>query len=199
MFNPPRFFSQIESGAGFFGPLMYGTVWILLGLAGGFSWKLAAHLYPQAVSLFDGESINIFLELSPADAPIVAAVAVAPIIVLIALGGLCVVFHAFVVLFARGHSGFKATLRVVCYSAGACAFYCVPSVGGFIAGALQFLMVATGYRQTHRVSVFSAASAAFIPCALLLIAGAAFTYWTVAGTPLDFASLIAERLPFLGE
>ena len=199
MHSPLRFFSQVQSGDGLFGPLLYGTVWILLGLAGGLIWRFAARLYPQAVSLFDGESINILLQLSPADAPIVAAVVMAPIVVLFGLAALCAVFHVFVVLFARGHAGFRATLRVVCYSAGACAFYCVPSVGGLIAGALQFLMVATGFRQAHRVSLASAAAAAFVPCVTLLAAGAAFTYWTVAGTPLDFAGLIAERLPFLGE
>jgi hypothetical protein len=199
MLSPLRFFSEVHPGGGYFGPLLYGTVWILLGLAGGFAWRFAARLYPQAVSLFDGESIEILLKLSPANAPIVVAVVVAPIVVMIALAAICVVFHILVMIFARKHAGFRATLRVACYSAGACAFYCVPSVGGIVAGVCQFLMVATGFRQAHRMSLVSAAAAAFLPCALLLVAGAAFTYWTVAGTPLDFASLIAERLPFLGE
>ena len=198
MLNPLRFFSEVHSGGGYFGPLLYGTVWILLGLAGGLIWRLAARLYPQAVSLFDGESIEILLRLSPANAPIAGAVVVAPIVIMIALAAVCVVFHVLVIIFAREHAGFKATLKVVCYSAGACAFYCVPSLGGLVAGVCQFLMVTTGFRQAHRVSLAAAAAAAFVPCALLLAAGAAFTYWTVAGTPLDFAGLIAGRLPFLG-
>lgn len=197
MLSPIRFFDRVHPGGGYFGPLLYGTVWILLGLAGGLAWRLAAHLYPQAISLFDGESIEILLRLSPASATVAGAVLLAPIVTMFLLAAICVVFHLSVVVFAREHAGFKATLGVVCYSAGACAFYFIPSVGGLIAGVFQLFIVATGFRQAHRISFWRAFAAGLLPCALLLAVGEAYTYWTVAGTPFDALRLIAVLFPSL--
>jgi hypothetical protein len=197
IFSSSKVFSHINSGGGYFGPLLYGTVWILFGLAGGFMWRLSINILPKALVFIYGEPIEIRLPFSLANVTIAFAVAAVPLIAMLLLLAMCVVFHLFVVAAIRKHSGFKTTLRVICYSAGAFGFYFVPAAGGLLAGISQMMMVAIGFRQAHRASLPLAVAAAFLPCTLLLMAGLMFTSWAVEGSHLEAAYLIARLLAIL--
>jgi hypothetical protein len=198
VFNPSRVFSYIRPQSGHFGPLLYGTAWVLFGLAGGLMWKFFIHFYPKVQPLIAGRPINILLHISPTGvAAFVVAVVAFPIISMILLATICLIFHLFVVALVRKNSGFKSTLNVICYSMSAIGFYIVPTLGGVLAGILQMMMVSIGLRQAHRISLPLAVAAAFMPCVLLLMAGLMFTAWAVEGSRLEAASLLARLLAVL--
>ena len=197
VFWPSRVFSHINSGNGYFSPLLYGTVWIIFGLAGGFMWRLSINFLPKALVFIYGEPIEIKLPFSLANATIAFSILALPLMAMLLLLAICVVFHLFVVAAIRKNSGFKTTLRVVCYSAGAFGFYIVPGAGGLLAGISLMIMVAVGFRHAHQVSLPRAVATSFLPCTLLFMAGLMFASWAVEGSRLEAANLVAWLLPIL--
>ncbi len=194
LFHPARFFREACPGGGYFSPLLYGMIWVLTGFGAGILWKIILRVYPQIVSLLGGETIHISLRLAPEHIAAGVAFVSLPLIAAFALMAVSVLFHMSVAAFTRGHSGFKTTLRVVCYSAGAYAFFLIPTLGGLIAGIWQMILMTEGFRRAHRIPFPLAVLIAFPPCALLFAAGMVFTSWAVVGSRLDLASFLGRLL-----
>lgn len=197
LLNPSRIFRNIQAEDGHFSALLYGSVWILMGLAGGISWKFVLRIYPKALLLSRGETVEILLRLSTTHLMAAGVVVFSPIIAALLLMAISAAYHLSVIAFAREHSGFKATLKVICYSTGAYVFYFLPPLGGLIAGIWQMVMVTIGFKEGHHISFPLAAATAFLPCALLLAGGIVYTSWAVAGSRLDVANLLSQLLVFV--
>lgn len=194
LFSPSRFFLDARASREWLSPLLYSIVWVLAGLAGAVVWKLALRGYPVVRLFFEGEAIDISLQLSPTYGMVAAAAGLSPLIALVFLLATCAIFHLSVVALVRVHGGFRATLRVVCYSTGACVFFFFPPVGGLLAGIWQTIIVAIGLKHAHRISLAAAVATALIPCALLAIGETALTSWSVTGSRLEMGNLLARLL-----
>lgn len=192
VFRPARFFRHIHPDRGYLGPLLYGAVWILLGLAGGLIWKMIIWAQPMVASLIVGETIELSLHLSWTQRVTAAALVLSPVLAVVFLAAVSAAFHLLLTLFTREHSGYRATFRVFCYSAGAYVFFLVPTVGGLIAGAWQTMLMVVGLKQAHRIPASLSVATAFAPCAMLFAAGLAYSAWAVAGSSLDLADLIGK-------
>jgi hypothetical protein len=195
--SPSKVFSNINSGGGYLSPLLYGTIWILFGLAGGLMWRFSNQILPKILVFIYGKPVEIKLPFSLASATAAFVAIGIPLIATLSIVAMCVVFHLFAIATIRKHAGFKTTLRVICYSAGAFGLFLVPAAGGLLAGLSLLMMVAIGFREAHKVSLPHAVATAFVPCALLLMAGLIFASWAVEGSKLDFAHLFGWLLPFL--
>ncbi len=190
LFTPSRFFRSVQGKGGRIGALMYGAIWLLVGLAAGMFWKIFLPIYQKSLLLFQGETIEVLVRLSPAQVRIAIAILCSPLIAMLALVAVSAVYNLSVVAFVKKRAGFTATLKVVCYCAGPLAFYAIPSVGGLIAGIWHMAIVTIGFKEAHRMSLRLAAAAAFLPCALTLAAGTAYTSWAVSGSHFDVANLL---------
>ena len=106
----------------------------------------------------------------------------------------CTVYHVFVMLLARRHAGFEATLKVVCYSTGVNIFYFLPFLGGLIGGLWQLLLLTVGLKEIHRISAPRAIAIALIPHTILFMLATAFMLWAVTGSRFDIENLSLDML-----
>ncbi len=187
LLSPSRFFLEARTSTHWFSPLAYGVWWILIALVGVIVWKLGLRAYPAARMFFGREAVDISfqLSLSPTFVKTGVAVGLCPLAAFVFLTAVCALFHLSIFALARAHSGFKMTLRVVCYSMGVGAFYFLPTVGGLIAAIWQLVIITIGFKHSHRIPLAVAAAAALVPWALLAACGLALTSWAVAGSGLD--------------
>ena len=192
LFGPGRFFRLSLEEVGYLRALGYGALWALVGIAGGLLWGASLRLYQTALPIFQGETVEVLVKLTPTHGWAAVAALFSPLIAMLALLAVSAVYHLSASVFIRESSGFGATLKVVCYGMGALAFYLVPSFGGLLAGIWHMAIVTSGFREVHRTSLSSALAAAFIPCSLTFAAGIAFTSWAVAGSRFDVTTLLGK-------
>ena len=194
--SPDRFFGRLSWQESFVRALLYFLVVTILASLLGLFWYVWG---PWAVA----EQLGLTFELQ------LLSFFLTPFVMLLALGGLSLVQHLFVILLAPGRRGLGATATVLCYASGVgIVTAALPPALGFagripgmlgatyvviyftIAVAVQVwsvIVAMAGVRRAHSTTTGQAAAIVLLPIAIALTLGVALV--VVAAALLALAEL----------
>lgn len=138
LFSPSRFFKKMPVTGGFWNPLFYAIVVVLIGNIFGFIWASLFFMGRGGIDSIGFDDV------------------VLPLIMIFAfIIGLFIssgIIHLMMLLLGAAKNGFEATFRVIFYSAGPVIFLSLPFIGGLATGICVLVLYVIGLREAHQTT-----------------------------------------------
>jgi len=174
LFQPKKFFSSMPTKAGIKSPLLFAVIW------GSLAITISAFI--NMVVVISGTALP---NLPPGSVLPPKAMMAGSYVVLMILSPLLVtagvflissIYHLIVLLFG-GREGFKATLRVLCYTNAMAVFNIIPLAGPICVTIYSVILFAIGFKRAQKLSTAKAVIAALLPMIILFAIGFAAAFY----------------------
>lgn len=164
LFEPSATFRRMKTSGDLGSPLLFAVLLGTVGVLGGLFWNF---MLQSLGILSQNEAVH---ELLFSSGLILFIAVLSPVFVLIGTFISSAILHVCLLITGGARNGFEATLRVVCYAAGATAFFqLLPFCGGLIGGIWAIVAEVIGSREMHETTTGRALAAVLLP--LLLCCG----------------------------
>lgn len=174
LFQPKKFFSSMPTKAAIASPLLFAVIWgsltviisafinMMFVISGATLPNLPPGSTAPPQSVMVGSHIVLMI--------------VSPLLVIAGVFLISLIYHLIVLIFG-GKEGFKATLRVLCYTNALSIFNIIPLAGPIFVTVYSMILFVIGFKRAQNMSTPKAVMVALLPMIFLFIVGFAAAFY----------------------
>jgi hypothetical protein len=160
LFSPTQFFKKLNTGKGYWAPLLYAVISGIIGFGAALFWIWL--LFAQWIPF------EKFIPLEYVTFSILGILIPMPFQFALTLFIGSGITHLCLMMVRGNQEGFRMTFRAICYSWAGNLFGIIPFIGMLIVSIYVLILTIIGIREGHGISTGRAALAVFLP---VIVAG----------------------------
>jgi len=179
-FHPKKFFSEMPVKTSIASPILFALVWGSLAIIITAFVNMLVVLSGTALpNLPAGTALPPKMVMVGS---YVVLMIISPLLVLAGVFLISCIYHLVVLLF-RGKEGFRATLRVLCYTNALAIFNIIPIAGPIFVTLYSIILFVIGFKRAHKMNTGKAVIVALLPMIILFIIGFAAAFYLASQAP----------------